>query len=479
VVAKTRLPTEESPHRDRRLIPKLGLNSFQNRKKTKQVKTDQFSISLIYKFFRKWPESCINLGMVDIHRPELKHKRRMMQRLALAIFVTVLLVIGALVFRMEPAVPKIDGQSVWSDTVREGEFVIAVRGQGSLVPRNTRWVPASSAGRVERIAIRPGAWVEPDSVLVELSNPELVQEAEELRWDVDAMAAGLTSLEAELERQLLDARSTLAVVSADHESANLEALAEEELAERGIVSRIRYRQTRLRADQLHIRVQIEKERIEQLKSSVKAQVAAEQARLEQARHRYHRHQQRLEDLSVRAGVAGVLQRIDVEEGQQLQPGVNVGRVAQPDELIAELRIPESQAGDVRLDQVVSIDTRGAKIEGRVMRIDPAVVNGSVQVDVALNGSLPVGARPDLSVDGMIEIERVANTLFVGRPAYGEPGATVRLFRIDGQGQANRVPVQLGRASVHLIEIQSGLQPGDLVILSDTSNWNGHERIRMD
>ncbi len=416
---------------------------------------------------------------MDIHRPELKHQRRRKQRLAAVLGIIGLVVIAGLALRLDPAVPKVDSRSVWSDTVREGEFVIAVRGQGSLVPRETRWVPAASAGRVERIAIRPGAWVEADSVLVELSNPELVQEVEELRWELDAMTAGLASLEAELERQLLDARSTVAVVRADRESADLEALAEQELAARGIVSRIRYNQTKLRAEQLAVRAQLEEERMERLRLSVQAQMTAEQARLEQARQRYRRHRQRLEDLEVRAGVAGVLQRIDVEEGQQLQPGVNVGRVAQPDELIAELRIPESQAGDVRIDQVVHVDTRGAKVKGRVIRIDPAVVNGSVQVDVELNGSLPVGARPDLSVDGVIEIDRIDHTLFVGRPAFGEPGATVRLYRVDHQGHAERVPVELGQASVHLIEIRSGLQPGDRVILSDTSGWNGHDRIRLD
>ncbi len=416
---------------------------------------------------------------MDIQRPDLKRKRQFKRALWIGVSVVVLTVVGLVVYRLEPAVPKVERSALWMDTVRSGEFVREVRGPGSLVPRETRWISASSAGRVERVLVRPGAWVEPDTVLVELSNPELVQAVEEIRWEVDAMKAGLASLEAELERQLLDARGALAATRADHESARLEAAAEEDLAKQGIVSRIRYQQTRLRADQLEVRVDLETERIERLQASIHAQVEAERARLEQARQRHRRHQQRLDDLSVQAGVAGVLQRIDVEEGQQVDPGINVGRVARPDELIAELRIPESQARDIQLDQLVTVDTRNAEVPGHVIRIDPAVVGGTVQVDVELTGELPPGARPDLSVDGTILLERLEDVVFVGRPSYGQPESTVSLFRVDDNGHAHRIAVELGRASVNIIEVRAGLDPGDQVILSDTSRWDGHERIRLD
>ncbi|QOC22189.1 efflux RND transporter periplasmic adaptor subunit [Wenzhouxiangella sp. AB-CW3] len=416
---------------------------------------------------------------MDIQRPDLKRKlwrRRMLWAGVVAVSLTVA---GLFVHDLEPAVPRVAESAVWMDSVRSGEFVREVRGPGTLVPRETRWVSAASAGRVERVLVRPGALVEPDTVLVELSNPELVQGVEDIRWEVDALKAGLASLEAELERQLLDARSSLAATRAEHESAQLEAVAEEELAELGIVSRIHHQQSRLRADQLGVRTELETERMERLQASVSAQIQAERARLEQAKQRYRRQQQRLDDLSIRGGVAGVLQRVDVEEGQRVDPGVNVGRVARPDELIAELRISESQARDIQLDQQVTIDTRNAKVPGRVVRIDPAVVGGSVQVDVELMGELPPGVRPDLSVDGTIVLERLEDALFVGRPSHGQPESTATLFRLDDNSYAHRVAVELGRASVNVIEIRAGLNPGDRVILSDTSKWDSHDRIRLD
>ncbi len=416
---------------------------------------------------------------MDIARPERKRQRRMRQAVigGMAAVAVVALVLIAL--RAEPAAPRIDRGSVWIDTVQHGELVRQVRGPGQLTPRETRWVPTASAGRVERIVIRPGAWVDADSVLVELSNPELLQEVEERRWEVEALEAGLASLRADLERQLLDARMTLAAARADHESHRLEAEAEAELAERGIVSQIRYRQSALRAAQMAERVSMETERITQIESSVRSQLDAEAARLAQARQRLARHEQRLADLSVRAGVSGVLQRIDVEEGQQVLPGANIGRIVDPEDLMAQVRISENQAREIALDQLATIDTRGALIPGRVIRIDPAVTDGTVQVDIELTGPLPAGARPDLSVDGLIELERLDNVLHLGRPAFGQPESTVSLFRVDDNGQARRVSVTLGRASVNRVEIRSGLAAGDQVILSDLSAHDGHDRLRLD
>jgi HlyD family secretion protein len=417
--------------------------------------------------------------VMDIGRPDLKRGKRLKQLLVTMAAIVVACVLVVLAARQQPAVPRVDSNALWIGTVQKGEFVRQVRGTGSLVPRETRWVSSDSAGRVERILVRPGAWVEPDTVLVELSNPELIQEVEELRWEFDARKAGLASLEAELERQLLDARAAYMASRSDLESVNLEAQAEEELARKGIVSRIQHQQTLLRVGQLAQRVELESERIAQLRKSIDSQLDAEKARLEQTRKQLKRHEQRIVQLQVQGGVAGVLQRIDVEPGQQIERGVNIARVARQDELIAELRVPESQAREIQLGQAVSVDMRGSRVSGEIVRIDPAVVGGAVQVDVRIVDDLPAGARPDLSVDGTIMLERLEDVMFVGRPAFGQPESTVSLFRVEENGQARRVMVELGRASLSEIEVRSGLVPGDRVVLSDTARWNGQERIRLD
>ena len=416
---------------------------------------------------------------MDIRRPDLKRKRQLKRTLWIGIAISALLLLAVVVSQLEPNAPEVDADSVWVEAVRRGDFVREVRGPGTLVPSDTRLVSTASAGTVERILVRPGARVDADTILVEISNPQMVQEVEEIRWEVDAMAADLISLEAELERQLLDARGSLATIRAEHEVARLEADAQEELKERRIVSSIKYQQTRVLANELGTRVQLEEERIERLEASIQAQLDAESARLEQARQRLQRHKQRVADLSIRAGVAGVVQRIDVEEGQRLESAANVGQVARPDDLIAELRIPESQARLIEIDQQVTVDTRNAQVLGRVIRINPAVVEGTVQVDVELTGELPQGARPDLSVDGTIQLELLENVLFVGRPAGSQPESTLSLFRVEANGEAERVTVELGRASVNEVEIRAGLQPGDRVILSNTSQWDDHDRIRLD
>jgi len=416
---------------------------------------------------------------MDIHRPELKRQKRRRQWLYGGLIAAAVLLTGIGVSRLEPAVPKVPRSSVWVDQVRHGEFIREVRGPGTLVPKEIRWIPAASAGRVERLLVKPGARVEAETVLVELSNPELMQQEEEARWAADAAAAEFRSLEAELDRQLLDARAGLAAVHADYESARLQAEAEEELAQKGIVSKLQFRQDELRAEQLKIRLPLEEQRIARLESSIEAQLAAQRAAVEQAKRLHARRSQQVTDLQIKAGIAGVLQQVSVEEGQQVELGANVARVARPDELIAELRIAETQARDIQLDQPVSVDTRNGVVPGYVIRIDPAVINGTVQVDVELTGELPPGARPDLSVDGTIELERLQDVTYVGRPAYGQPDSTVSLLRLDSDGQARRVQVGLGRASVNLIEIRTGLNPGDQVILSDTSAWDEYDRIRLE
>jgi HlyD family secretion protein len=417
--------------------------------------------------------------MVDIHRPELKRKRRQRQWIYVAVAVVAVAFAVVGVSSLDPAAPTISRSAVWTDTVQEGEFVREVRGPGTLVPKEIRWVPAASAGRVERILVKPGARVEADTVLAELSNPELVQQADEARWQAAAAVADWQSLEAELDRQILDAQAGLAAVRSDFESARLQAEAEGGLAKDGVVSMLQYRQSQLRSDQLEIRVDLEEQRITRLEASVKAQLTARQAVVEQAKQLQEQRERQVADLRIRAGIAGVLQQVPVEEGQQVELGANVARVARPDELIAELRIAETQARDVQLDQPVRIDTRNGVVPGRVVRIDPAVQSGTVQVDVEMTAELPSGARPDLSVDGVIEIERLSDVVFVGRPAYGQPESGLSLFRLDTEGTAQRVDVVFGRASVNLIEVRSGLEPGDRVILSDTSAWNDFDTLRLE
>jgi HlyD family secretion protein len=417
---------------------------------------------------------------MDIPRPENKRRRRIRQ---IAIGVTVaLLVLAATVglTRLEPAAPAVARASVWVDTVREGEMLRQVRGPGVLVPRQIRWVAAQTDGRVDRIVVRPGAVVEPDTVLIELSNPDLVQQTEEARYALEAAEAEFTEAGLRLRSQQLDQRAALAVAQAEYESVRLQAEAEKGLVAEGIVSVIQYRRSVLLAEQHKVRVDIEEERLNQFSASMAAQIASQRARLEQVRNAYQRRLDQVDSLMVRAGIAGVLQQVPVEEGQRVMLGTNLARVARPDDLQAELRIAETQARDLQIGQHVSVDCRSGMVDGRVVRIDPAVQAGTVQVDVELLGELPRGARPDLSVDGTIEIERLVHVVYTGRPAYGQPNSTVSLFKLIDDGRAAiRVPVQLGRSSVNAIEIIQGLVPGEQIILSDTSAWDSHDRLRIN
>ncbi len=416
---------------------------------------------------------------MDIARPELKTQR---QRRRIIIGAIAALAIAAAAYgvtQLEPAAPQVERQSIWVDTVKRGELLREVRGPGQLVPKETRWIAADAAASVERIVVRPGARVEPDTLIIELGNPEIDDQMLSARAALEAAKADLDARRVQLESQMLDQQALIASVEADFQGAKLQAEAEAELNRRGIVSALQYRQSQLKADQLGVRRGIEQQRLAMLRRNLAAQLAAEQARLDQLVNTYELRRRQAEGLKVRAGMSGILQAIAVEEGQQIAPGTSIARVARPDVLRAELRIPETQAKDVKLDQTVRVDTRNGIVDGRVARIDPAVQNGTVQVDVDLIGELPPGARPDLSVDGTIEIERLSDVVYVGRPAFGQADSTTTLFRLDNEGDiARRVPVKLGRASVSLIEIASGLQPGDRVILSDTTSYDQHDRLRL-
>lgn len=417
---------------------------------------------------------------MDIPRPELKQKKRLRRILYGTVGVVLAIALTLGIGRLEPAAPSVPRASVWVDSVREGEMLRQVRGPGKLVPREIRWIPAQTAGRVERVIVRPGAVVEPDTVLVEMSNTELLQQTEEARFALEAAEADLADTELRLRTQQLDQRAALGVARAEYEGARLQAEAEGQLAEEGIVPLIQYQRSELLAEQLRLRMEIEQERLGQFSATMDAQLAAQRARVDQTRNAYERRLEQVRSLQVKSGLAGVLQEVQVEEGQRLELGANIARVARPDELQAELRIPETQARDVLLGQAVDVDTRNGIIKGFVTRIDPAVQAGTVQVDVELKGPLPRGARPDLSVDGTIEIERVPHAVFTGRPVYGQADTTVGLFKLVDNGEfAVRVPVQLGRTSVNAVEILQGLELGDEVILSDTSSWDDYDRIRLD
>jgi HlyD family secretion protein len=417
---------------------------------------------------------------MDFVREDLKRKKKTRRLTYSAAGVTAFVALAAFVATLEPAAPSVERASLYIDAVQRGDMLLQVRGPGVLVPSEVRWIAAASEARVDRVLVKPGAVVEPDTVLVEMSNPELEQQVEEARAAVSAAEADYAALEVELKSNVLDQRAVLAAAQAEYEGERLEAEAQADLAAKGIIPAIDYRRTQLAAEQLKVRLEVERERVDILQKAVDAQLQAAKVRLEQQRQLLALREEQFANLFVRAGTEGVLQTLEVEAGQRVTPGTNIARVARPDELMAELRIAETQAKDIRIGQTVDIDTRNGVAKGRVSRIDPAVQNGTVQVDVEIVGELPPGARPDLSVDGTILIERLENVLHVGRPAYGQAGSTLRLFRIQPEsGTAVRVPVTLGKVSVNRVQILEGLNEGDRVVLSDTSQWDDHDRIELN
>ena len=418
--------------------------------------------------------------MVDIPRgPEVRRRRRIRQSAYAVAGLTALIGITVGVSRLKPAAPSVERATVWIDTVRRGPMIRQVRGTGTLVPEDIRWIPATTPGRVERILLRPGATVAPDTVILELSNPELEQTVLSDLLNYRGARAQYESRKAQLESDLLNQRAAVARVEAEYRQAALRLEADEQLHREGLVSELQLKQSRSQAEELRNRWEIERKRLEIASRNLDAQLAPQQAEVDRLRTIYELHRRQLEALNVRAGMNGVLQVVPVEVGQQVAPGTNLARVANPRTLKAELRIPETQAKDVAVGQRAIVDTRNGTVEGRVSRIDPAAQNGTVGVDVALEGPLPPGARPDLSVDGTIELERLDNVLQVGRPAFGQEYGTVSLFRLAGDNEAVRVRVRLGRASVDTIEVLEGLAPGDRVILSDMSQWDAYDRIRLN
>ncbi len=417
---------------------------------------------------------------MDFVREDLKRKRNTRRLTYSAAGVSVLIGLAMLAATLEPAPPSVERASLYVDTVERGDMLIQVRGSGGLVPREVRWIAAASEARVDRVLVKPGAVVESDTVLVEMSNPDLEQQVMEARAAVSAAEADYAALKVELESNVLNQRGVLAAAQADYEGARLEWEAQSEVANQGIIPAIAYRRAELAARQLKVRMELEHERVNVLQQAVGAQLRAAEVRLEQQRRQLAWRDEQFANLHLRAGTAGVLQTLEVETGQRVTLGTNIARVARPDELMAKLRIAETQTKDIRVGQSVEIDTRNGVVEGRVSRIDPAVQNGTVELDVELLGKLPPGARPDLSVDGTILIERLSDVLHVGRPTYGQSGSRLSLFRLQPEsGVAVRVAVTLGKVSVSRVQILEGLSAGDRVVLSDTSQWDKYDRIELN
>ena len=418
---------------------------------------------------------------MDIPRsPEVARAKQRRRITFAAIGVGVLVASGVALARLEPAAPAVERSTVWIDAVQRGPMVRQVRGLGTLVPEEIRWIPAATEGRVERLVLQAGVEVTPDSVILELSNPELEMQAQDAEQQLRAAEAALTELRVRLETQKLDQEATAARIQAEYVQAKMRAEADAELAKEGLVAGLTARLSESAAQELANRNRVEQQRLAIASGAVRAQLAVQQAQVEQRRGAALLRRSQVGGLAVRAGLAGILQQVPVEVGQRVTPGTNLARVAQPDKLKAVIRVPETQARDLQVGQVASIDTRNGIVPGRVARVDPAAQNGTVTVDVALTGALPKGARPDLTVDGTIELERLTDVVFVGRPAQGQPDSTMKLFRMDEDGShARSVQVRLGRASVSTIEVVDGLKPGDRVILSDTSAWDSHDRIRLE
>lgn len=417
---------------------------------------------------------------MDRERDPAIKKRKRLRRIALAgAGAVALLAVTFAIYSLEPAAFPVEREKVWMDTVRRGEMVRQVRGPGTLVPQEVRWIPARTQGRVEWRA-QPGIEVEPDTVVLRLTNPELAQQVQDAELALRSAQAEAENREAQLRNQLLEREAQVAGVAAELEAARLETTANRELAESGLIPDITLERSELNAKQLEERLGIERQRLTTVRDGMAAQLAAARAAVAQAAALYGLRQGQMASLEVRPGIGGVLQEVPVEVGQQVQEGTILARVARPDTLKAELQIPETQAKDVAIGQKAAIDTRNGVVTGSVVRIDPAVQNGYVTVDVALPEELPRGARPDLSVDGTIEIERLDDVLYMARPSYGESGATIQLFEVIGDSdQAVRVNVELGRASVHTVEIVGGLEEGDRVILNDPSAWDGHDKLNLE
>jgi len=419
---------------------------------------------------------------MDISRPDLKAKKRKRQALTIAVGVVVLAAVTFLVMRLKPAAPTVDRSTVWTDTVKRGPMVRQVRGLGTLVPREDaiRQIPAQTEATVVRILTLPGSIVKPDTILLELSDPTSTQQALDAELSLKEARADLSNIQVKVQSDLMAQKSAAATVNADYKQAQRQAQTDKSLYGLGVISGLAYNGSQGKADELSTRNKLEEQTVDINEKAIESQLAVQQAKVAQAQAIYDLKKQQLDALKVRAGIAGVLTSLPLAVGQHVTLGTMVAEVVQPNQLKAQLKIAETQARDIKFGQPASVDTHNGLADGTVSRIDPAVVNGTVTVDVELVGKLPEGARTDLSVDGTIDLERLKDVLYVGRPAFGNEESTISLFRLDPDGKgAVRVPVKVGRASVNAIQVLEGLHEGDTVILSDMSRYDTTDRIRLD
>jgi HlyD family secretion protein len=422
---------------------------------------------------------------MDIVRDASVKQNKQRKQIALVVLLGIVgLLVTLGVSRLKPAAPSVDVGTIWTDTVKRGSMVRQVRGLGTLVPipEDVRVIPAETDVRVERILVLPGTPVTPDTVIMELSNPQVQQEALSSDLELKSAEAEYQNTKAKVNSDLLNLKAGAATVEADYENAKRDADANQELAKIGVLSASAMKASVAKARELSTRHQIEQERIAETSKAVKTQLDVQQANIDQKRAMAELKHRRLDALKVRAGITGVLQEEPVQVGQRVVQGTILSKVVQPEHLKAELKIPETQAKDILIGQQAEVDTHNGVMKGAVSRIDPAVQNGTVTVDVKLDqeGPRPKGLRPDLSVDGTIMLERLDNVLYVGRPAFGQEKQTVGMFKIDADGKgAARTQVELGRSSVSTIEILRGLKEGDQVILSDMSRWDNSDRVRLE
>jgi HlyD family secretion protein len=417
---------------------------------------------------------------MDIPRTSGAKQRRKRQILYGAAGVALIALVTMGLSRLKPAAPTVERSTVWIDTVKRGPMLRQVRGLGTLVPEEIRWIPAVTEGRVDRIPVLPGAAVKPDTILLDLSNPQLQQEALDAEWKLKAAEADYKNFEMQLASQVLAQKSEAAKAESEYSQAKMQADTDSALQKLGVISENSLKVSTTKEHESATRNQIEHQRLANSGQVLEAQLQAKQAEVEQFRALSQLKQSQLAGLHVRAGTDGVLQEQTLKVGQWVTPGTTLAKVVQPQRLKAELKVAETQAKDIQLGQPASVDTHNGVIAGHVTRIDPSVQNGTVTVDVGLDGTLPQGARPDLSVDGTIDLERIADILYVGRPAFGQEKSTVGLFKLEPDGQtAVRAQVQLGRSSVNTVEIVQGLKEGDQVVLSDMSRWDNFDRVRLE
>jgi HlyD family secretion protein len=419
---------------------------------------------------------------MDIARPEFKERKRRRQISVISAVVVVVAVLTVLVYRLRPAAPTVERGTVWTDSVKRGSMLRQVRGIGSLVPseESVLQIPAETEATVVRIRVLPGGSpIKADTILVDMSNPQVEQSAVDARLQWKAAEAEYQSQRMKLESDFMNQKAAAATVSADYSQAKLQADTDKSLYDLGVISGLAYKASKGKADELTTRNELTEQSLASTQKSIDSQLAEQQARVDQMRVLAELKEKQLDALKVRAGIDGILVELPLQVGQHVLPGAMLAKVVQPNHLMAVLKVAETQARDVQDGEPVSVDTHNGLIAGTVQRVDPGVQNGTVTVDVKLTGELPKGARPDLSVDGTIDLERLDNVLYVGRPAFGQDNSTISLFKLEGDGRdAIRVPVKVGKSSVNSIQVVEGLHEGDTVVLSDMSRWDNTDRIRL-